>query len=94
MLDLSYPKLDWSAKLTLPIVLKHGNVLVTLSDARDCLLKSFAGVLESVALEHAIELLFKAAKTGKLRDRRAATAQLQIVLQQRGLLSMACRCCG
>jgi uncharacterized OB-fold protein len=84
MLDLSYSKPDWSAKLTRPIVLNHGTALVTLSDARDCLLKAFSGVPESVSFGMRVELIFKAAK--KPRHRRAATAQLQIVLQQCGLL--------
>jgi hypothetical protein len=61
--------------------------LVSLSDARDCLLKTFASVVRNDALERAIELLFNAAETGRSKDRRAVTDQIEIALRDHGLLS-------
>jgi hypothetical protein len=71
----------WSAKLSRPILLKNGKKLVTLFDARNCLVNTFANVVRNDALGHAIVLLMEAAETGKLANRRAAT-----VLRSRGLL--------
>jgi hypothetical protein len=76
---------SWSARLTRPIHLKTGRRLVTLSDARACLIAHFDKVVRSAPIAHAIELLFRAAETNGLTDRRAATAQLEIVLRSRGL---------
>jgi hypothetical protein len=76
---------DWSAKLTRPVRLKDDKVLLSLADARDCLLQNFHGTTKNDPLAHAIVLLMKAAekKTGK--DRAAATDQVATVLAGRGL---------
>jgi hypothetical protein len=79
-------KSGWSAKLSTPINLKDGRELVTLSDARACLIRHFDNVVRSAPLAHAIELLMVAAETAKPADRQAATVQIQVVLRSRGLL--------
>jgi hypothetical protein len=74
----------WSALLTRSLTLKSGDKLVTLADARDCLIKYFETVVQNnAALARAIELLFKAAETGSFVDRKAATDQIAIVLRGR-----------
>jgi hypothetical protein len=65
--------------------LKDGTVLLSLSDARDCLLRYFAGVTQSDALVHAIVLLMRAAEKRTRKDRAAATDQVAVVLSGRGL---------
>jgi hypothetical protein len=72
-------------KVTNPIRLKDGTVLLSLSDARDCLLRYFTGVTQNDALVHAVVLLMKAAGTGTRQDRRAATEQVNILLSVREL---------
>jgi hypothetical protein len=76
---------DWSAKLTRSLTLKDGSKLVTLSDARECLLTHFSTTTKNDALAHAIELMMKAAETGTIPDRKAATDQVATVLAQRRL---------
>ena len=53
---------DWSAKLTRPVRLKDDTVLLSLADARDCILSHFKGTTKNDALAHAIVLLMKAAE--------------------------------
>jgi hypothetical protein len=77
----------WSATLSSSIPLKDGRELVTLSDARACLIRHFDNVVRRAPLAHAIELLMAAADSSKKADRQAATVQIQVVLRSRGLLS-------
>jgi hypothetical protein len=65
--------------------LKDGSKLVSLSDARDCLLTHFSDVTKNDALVHAVVLLMKAAETKTRKDRSAATEQVALVLAGRGL---------
>jgi hypothetical protein len=74
---------DWSAKLTRS--LKSGDKLVTLADARACMIRYFSTVIESRAVALAIERLLKAAETGTFTDRKAATDQVAIVLRARAV---------
>lgn len=76
---------DWSASLTRSLTLKDGSKLVTLSDARGCLLAYFSTTTKDEALAHAIELLLKAAEKGSFRNRKVATDQVATVLAGRGL---------
>ena len=78
---------DWSVELARPIALKTGKILATLSDARACLIRTFANVVRDDALALAIQLLMQAAETGKPKDRRAATDQLELILRSRGVLA-------
>ncbi len=71
----------WSAKLTRPLSLKSGDKLVTLSDARDYLIRYFETAAQKATLARGIELLFKAAETGSFLDRKAATDHIAIVLK-------------
>jgi hypothetical protein len=79
------PVTDWSARLTRPVRLKDDTVLLTLSDARDCLLQNFSTVTRNDALAHAVVLLMKAAEKKTRKDRAAATDQVALVLRGRGL---------
>lgn len=84
---MAHAKLSgWSAKLSQTITLKDGRTLVTLSDARGCLITHFDTVLRSAALMHAIELLLSASRSSTKADCAAATEQLATVLRSRGLL--------
>lgn len=76
---------DWSAKLTRPVRLKDDTVLLSLADARDCILRHFGDVTTNDALTHAMVLLMKAAEKKTRKDRAAATDQVSIVLAGRGL---------
>lgn len=76
----------WSAKLSRSITLKDGRTLVTLSDARGCLISHFDAVVRSAPLAHAIELLLSASKSSSKADRAAATEQIATVLRSRALL--------
>lgn len=76
---------EWSARLTRPIRLKDDTVLLTLSDARDCLLQNFSTTTQNDALAHAVVLLMKAADKKTRKDRAAATEQVELVLRGRGL---------
>jgi hypothetical protein len=75
----------WSAKLTRPLSLKSGDKLVTLSDARDYLIKYFETAVQKASLSRGIALLFKAAETGSFLDRKAATDYIAIVLKSLAL---------
>jgi hypothetical protein len=58
-----------------------------LSDARACLIRTFANVVRDDALGLAIQLLMQAAETGKPKDHRAATDQIELILRSRGVLA-------
>jgi len=45
-----------------PVRLKDDTVLLSLADARDCILRYFTGATKNDALAHAIVLLMKAAE--------------------------------
>jgi hypothetical protein len=75
----------WTAQLTRSLTLKSGQKLVTLSDARDCLIEHFETVVESATLARALQSLFKAAETGSFPDRKAATDQIAVVLKSRAV---------
>jgi hypothetical protein len=87
MLSRTPPAADWSAELSRPIALKTGRTLASLSDARACLIETFANVVRDEGLALAIALLMKAAETGKPKDRRAATDQIELILRHRGVLA-------
>lgn len=70
----------WSKRLSRTIRLKSGKRLVTLRDAGKLIGEVAEGVTHSVAIEHAAELLMRAAETGTDEDCAAATDQLEIVL--------------
>lgn len=76
---------DWSARLTRPVRLKNDTVLLSLADARDCILKHFSTVTKNEALVHAVVLLMKAAEKKTRKDRAVATDQVAMLLQDRGL---------
>ena len=78
--------MSWDKKLSRPLVLKDGERLETLSDARDLILERFISVTHSVALVHAGELLLEAAETGERADIAAATDQIELVLMQKRLM--------
>ena len=71
----------WNKPLAYDLPLKDGRNLHTLHDARDVFVSGvFAGVAYAPALEHAIELLIRAAETGESDDVTAATDQVATVL--------------
>lgn len=74
---------QWKRKLSRPISITEGppGRLVTLDDARLYILLNFERATKNLALSHAIELLIRAAETGKRADREAATAQMELVLR-------------
>jgi hypothetical protein len=58
--------MPWSKPLAYELTLKDGRTLRTLHDARDLFASGvFDGVTQSPPLEHALDLLLKAAETGK-----------------------------
>ena len=71
---------SWDAPLSR--ALRGGNKpLHTLRDAGRYLTDNYANMTRSQALEHAIELLMKAAESGDRRDIKAATEQVARFLQ-------------
>jgi hypothetical protein len=61
---------------------RTGRTLRTLHDVRDVFVSGvFAGVTHSPPLEHALDLLIKAAETGENDDEKAATDQIATVLR-------------
>jgi hypothetical protein len=76
----------WSANLTRVLRLKNGRELVTLADAARCLDTYFSTVTRSASLARTIEDLMRAAETGKLKDRKAATDRVWLELRERFLL--------
>ena len=81
--------MTWDRKLSRPIALSDGRTLATLRCAAECLIATCDGISHWPTLEHARDLLMTAAETGRRRDVSAATAQVTIVLSQRGLLLRA-----
>ena len=76
---------DWTRPLTRTLTLKTGERLTTLHDAADLFTRPFGSIWRDTPLAHAIRLLFRAAETGTLADREAATDQITVVLRQRAL---------
>jgi hypothetical protein len=68
------------------VLAPRGTRLSTLRDAGRYLADGFATVTQSGVLERAIMLLIRAAESGKPKDRKVATDQLERVLEGRGLL--------
>ena len=75
----------WMKPLTRTLTLKSGQRLTTLLDAANLLAERFQTVRRYDPLEHAIELLLRAAETGTRADREAATDQLALVLRLNAL---------
>lgn len=75
----------WDRKLSRVIEIVNGPAgkLTSLDDARHYILANFEKATKNVPLIHAIELLIRAAVSGKLSDREAATAQVERVLRAR-----------
>jgi hypothetical protein len=74
--------MPWNKPLARHLPLKDGRTLHTLHDARDVFASGvFAGVTHDPPLEHAIELLIRAAETGEDNDVEAATDQVAIMLR-------------
>lgn len=73
--------MSWNKKLSRPLLLKDGERLKTLSDARNLLIERFSNITHSEPLARAGELLLKAAETGKRADIEAATEQLERLLR-------------
>lgn len=77
----------WSAPLSTPLTLSDGRVLRTLHDVRDVFASdAFRGVTHWPALEHALDLLLRAAETGGEADIQAATDQACVVFRVRGMM--------
>jgi hypothetical protein len=72
---------DWSSKLTPSLILKGGDKLATLGDARRVVLAHLTTEVEDFDLTHAMRLLLTAAQTGCSADRKAATDQVAMVLR-------------
>jgi hypothetical protein len=70
----------WNDPLTQTLVLNDGRELRTLRDAARLFASRFDALKDTPPLEHAIELLTLAAKSGTPRDIEAATDQLVRVL--------------
>jgi hypothetical protein len=74
--------MPWAKPLAYELPLKDGRTLRTLHDARDVFASGvFAGVTRSPPLEHALDLLIRAAETGEDDDVEAATDQIATVLR-------------
>jgi hypothetical protein len=69
----------WSRPLSRTLTLKSGRRLTTLLDATDLLAEQFQTATRNDLLEYAIGLLLRAAETGTLADRRAATDRVALV---------------
>jgi hypothetical protein len=78
--------MHWAEPLSRVLTLKGGERLATLREAAAVILERFSSVRQDASVEHAIELLMKAAETGGMRDRKVATDQLWRVLMDRRLL--------
>ena len=76
---------DWSAKLTRPLTLKDGQMLVTLEDARRVVLAQMTIEVQDWALSNALRLLLAAAQTGSSADREAATEQVENLIRWRAV---------
>jgi hypothetical protein len=77
--------MPWGKPLAYNLPLKDGRTLRTLHDCRDVFASGvFAGVTQSPPLEHALDLLIRAAETGEDNDVKAATDQIATVLRPGG----------
>jgi hypothetical protein len=72
---------DWTLSLTRTLTLKSGRQLRTLGDAADLILDRFGNVTKSALVEHASELLMRAAETQADEDLAAATDQVDVMLR-------------
>lgn len=70
----------WDAPLSRALIVGKGR-LRTLRDAGRYLTDNYANITRSLALEHAIECLMKAAESGDRRDIGQATEQVARFLQ-------------
>jgi hypothetical protein len=71
----------WNDPLARPLDLDDGATPQTLKDAATLFAERFDGVTHAPPLEHAIELLMRAAGSGQRADVEAATEQVARVLQ-------------
>jgi len=78
----------WAKKLTRRIVVRKGprDWLLSLDDARTYLLRHFWTANPGPELERAVDLLVRAADSGRLADREAATKQFERILKARNWL--------
>jgi hypothetical protein len=80
--------MTWSAPLARELLLRDGRVLRTLRDARELFASgAFSGITHSPPLEHAIELLIRAAETGDEDDIAVATNQIAVALRVHGMMT-------
>jgi len=70
----------WSKPLSRRLKLRDGRELSTLAEAAAVVAEDFGTVTNNAILEHAVELLLRAAETGRTADRREATEQVQTLL--------------
>ncbi len=80
---------DWTRTLTRPLALKSGERLRTLHDATELFTGRVQNIRRDAALEHAMALLLQAAERGRKTDRRAATAQVALVLHRNRILELS-----
>jgi hypothetical protein len=78
--------MSWGKKFGEPIRLKGGRELITLADARAQIL-GMEGWVKGSRWEYAIELLLKAAETGKRTDVQDAWAQVARALFAEGVIA-------
>ncbi|MFG1250005.1 hypothetical protein [Xanthobacter flavus] len=74
---------DWKRPLARVLRLKGGEELRTLRDAGEFVERRWGQVRQSAAIQHTVELLMRAAKTGDAGDIAEATAQLEHTLVSR-----------
>ena len=78
----------WRSKLSEPIRLDGDRgELKTLKDAAEFLQREFRSITRNETLHGALEDLMRAADSGELADRRAATEQLRLFLRSQRMLS-------
>lgn len=78
--------MPWATPLTKPISLKDGRVLRTLGDAAELFLNFSETIHAHPWVEHAADLLMKAAESKDKRQIRAATTQVQRALSREGMV--------
>jgi hypothetical protein len=79
--------MHWDKPLTYEVCLRDGRVLRTLRDLREVFASNrFAGITRWRALEHALDLLLRAAETGAESDIEAATGQACVVFRLQGMI--------
>lgn len=72
--------LNWDMPLPQTLRLKRGGELRTLGDAGRFALDRYGSVIKSEGVEHMLDLLLRAAETGREGDVAAATDQLKHTL--------------